>query len=397
MTSRGDSASGNAGAGGGAPAAGAVEVDARIVYWGVGGAGKTTSVRGIYARLRADHRGRLREVPTRIDPTQTYDVLPIELGLVQGVRTRLHIVTVPGGPEHAPTRKQLLDRVDGVVFVIDAQRERIDENVSALEELRSALAAYGRALEEVPLVLVYNKRDLTDPYALEELHRKLAVAGAAAFEGVATEGTGVLQALTTISKRVIRARRESPLASAAPAPAVAPVAAPPAPAPRAPGPLPVAAPAAAPPPPVAARLAAPPAPARPFADAPPTEVFPPRAPEAEEIAHTAARAERVLDASWQEITGRLHAEAVAEAELAVEADALDDGDGLPEPSRSLAPAPAVVAEGALAIASVGEASRIGPRSVRLPLVLHDEAGREHALTLTVSLDPLLVPPHHGET
>jgi signal recognition particle receptor subunit beta len=185
------------------------EVNARIVYWGVHGAGKRTNLRVIHAKLRPDHRGELRDVPTRLDPTTSYALLPIELGEVGGVRTRIQVLTAPAGAEQAPTRKQLLDRADGVVFVADAQRERLGENLACFEELRAALSAYGRALEQVPLVIQYNKRDLSDPFVLEELHRKLGMRGVAAFEAVAREGTAVLQTLTTISKRVIRHRRET--------------------------------------------------------------------------------------------------------------------------------------------------------------------------------------------
>jgi signal recognition particle receptor subunit beta len=185
------------------------EVNARIVYWGVHGAGKRTNLRVIHAKLRPDHRGELREMPTRLDPTTSYALLPIELGEVGGVRTRIQVLTAPAGAEQAPTRKQLLDRADGVVFVADAQRERLGENLACFEELRAALQAYGRPLEQVPLVIQYNKRDLSDPYVLEELHRKLGMRGVAAFEAVAREGTAVLQTLTTISKRVIRHRRET--------------------------------------------------------------------------------------------------------------------------------------------------------------------------------------------
>jgi hypothetical protein len=184
------------------------EVNARIVYWGARGAGKRTNLRVIHAKLRPDHRGELREVPTRLDPTVTYAMLPIELGDVSGVRTRIQVVAAPSGAEQAPTRKQLLDRVDGVVFVADARRERLGENLASFDELRTALGAYGRPLERVPLVIQYNKRDLSDPFALEELHRKLGLRGVAAFEAVAPEGNGVLPTLTTISKRVIRHRRE---------------------------------------------------------------------------------------------------------------------------------------------------------------------------------------------
>ncbi len=80
------------------------EVNARIVYWGIEGAGKKTNLAAIHQRLRADHRGDLRSVPTRLDPTQTFDVLPIELGEIAGMRTRLEIVAVPGHLEQLPTR-----------------------------------------------------------------------------------------------------------------------------------------------------------------------------------------------------------------------------------------------------------------------------------------------------
>ena len=84
------------------------EVKARIVYWGVEGSGKSTNAQVIHSKLRPDHRGELRTVPTRLDPTVSYDTLPIELGQIGDVRTRIQILTVPGAPEHEPTRKQLL-------------------------------------------------------------------------------------------------------------------------------------------------------------------------------------------------------------------------------------------------------------------------------------------------
>jgi signal recognition particle receptor subunit beta len=198
------------------PNADSGEVNARIVYWGIEGSGKSTCIQVIAEKLRTDHRGELRAMPTGLDPTVAYEVLPIELGQVGGLRTRIQIVGVPGAPEHAPTRKQLLDQADGVVFVLDAQRDRIDENLASFEELRESLGAYGRSLADLPLVFQYNKRDLSDPFALEELHRKLETRGVAAFESVATEGRAVLQALTTASKAVIRQLRSQDAAEIAP-------------------------------------------------------------------------------------------------------------------------------------------------------------------------------------
>jgi signal recognition particle receptor subunit beta len=182
-------------------------VNARILYWGHDGSGKTANLHSIHRKLRADHRGEIQREATVIDPTVEFETLAIELGEVGGLKTRIQMIAVPGGADQAPTRKQLLDQVDGIVMVIDSRRERIEENASSLAELREMLLEYGRNLEDVPLVLQYNKRDLSDPYALEELHRKLDVNGAAVFEAVATENSGVLQTLSTISKHVIRSLR----------------------------------------------------------------------------------------------------------------------------------------------------------------------------------------------
>ena len=110
------------------------EVNARIVYWGIEGAGKRTNLEGIAGKLRADRRGRMSEIPTRFDPSNSYKVLPIELGDIGSVRTRIEMVAVPGEPEQAPTRKQLLDQVDGIVFVADTR----DESAEELDVARAA-------------------------------------------------------------------------------------------------------------------------------------------------------------------------------------------------------------------------------------------------------------------
>jgi len=355
------------------------EVNARIVYWGAAGAGKATNLRAIHRKLRPDHRGRLEAVATQLDPSVCSYRLPIELGEIAGVKTRIQVIAVPGGSEQAPTRKQLLDRVDGIVFVVDARRERIDDNVASLEELRSTLAAYGRALESVPLVVQYNHQDQSDPYVLEELHRKLDVKGAAVFEAVASDGTGVLPTLTTISKRVVKQLREAPEPApptTAPAAKSAPIATAPTPAP---------APAAAP----AQTLPLDPAPSVRPESAPRSEPLPvpqPRfgretviladleraalAPDVEqedERDQAISRAQGLLDAAWHE-------------EVAI----LD----MPLGETPL-PAAGGVPEGELwQVVEAGLAEVVGTRAIAVPVVIADAMGHELRFRLTVSLEAL---------
>ena len=374
------------------------EVNARIVYWGIEGAGKESNLRAIHGKLRPDHRGRLEAVPTALDPSVCSWRLPIELGEIAGVRTRIQIVAVPGGAEQAPTRKQLLDRVDGVVLVVDARRDRIDENVAAFEELRGALGAYGRSLESVPLVVQYNHHDESDPFVLEELHRKLDVKGAAVFEARASDGTGVLPTLTTISKRVVRELRETEAATTPP---------------RSLGasllgstrngvtPLPRPAPAIAPPPPTAQPVTR----TAPVPDPPLRAPEPPRAP---------APAPRALDPRATAIFVEPEPDPapvaldLEEAALAADVDALDERDDAldraqdlldpawsevageldtdPGPAAPLGPASL---PGGWHVVSAEQPEVVGASTVQIPLVIADHTGRELGFRLTVSLEPLL--------
>lgn len=340
------------------------EVKARIVYWGIEGAGKSTNVQVIYSKLRPDHRGELRTLPTRLDPTITYDTLPIELGLIGGVRTRIQIVTVPGADGQAPTRKQLLDQVDGIVFVVDTQRDRIDENLASLEELRKVLASYGRPLEEIPLVVQYNKRDRSDPYALEELHRKLSMRNVAAFEAVAVNGTAVLQTLTTISKRVIRHLRERTDRAAAAAPAVAIE---PEPAPIE-TPAPVVASVAAERPEVAPTelVAQPVLMEEESAAVDPALLYDDGHPDDAAIEATAAEAEEVFDSSFRQVTAE------------VDAPTRVDLEALP-----------AAATDAIEIESMGQVTQTESGAIRIPMVLRDPSGRSVPISITVrvELDP----------
>lgn len=338
------------------------QVNARIVFWGIEGAGVSTNLRVIHQKLRADHRGELRSVPTRLDPTTSYELLPIELGQVNGLRTRLQVVAVPGAPEHAPTRKQLLDHIDGLVFVVDSRPAQADANVASLRELRESLAAYGRSLEELPVVVQYNKRDQTDPYAIEELHRKLALPGAAVFEAVASGGQGVLQTLTTISKRVIRVLRESDLGPAPePAPEARPIRPRPAPAAQKP-------PAAA-------------APARPAARKP-TAAPPPAAPRGPApLSPDVDLMERAILAEGEGDRADV-AEATFETQQALDRP----WDGMPRELKSSAGA-RIGAD--FEIVSVGSATVASPRSIQVPLVLGNPEGETVTLRLTLALEPLL--------
>ncbi len=176
------------------------EIHAKIVYYGPQGSGKTANLRLIHRKLKREHRGELKT--TKVDGG-FYEFLPVTLGEVRGYSTSIHIHTVPGGPEHTRLRREILESADGVVFVADLRPPRHDATVEAAEELKKHVRSHGLSLDDMALVTQFNRRDEADENALDQLHKRLPLEPAASFEAVATEGTGVLQTLTTLSKLIL--------------------------------------------------------------------------------------------------------------------------------------------------------------------------------------------------
>ena len=93
------------------------EITLKIVYYGPGLCGKTTNLEFIYAKANPEKRGKLLTVATETDRTLFFDLLPIEVGVIAGFKTRFQLYPVPGQVFYGETRRMVLKGVDGVVFV----------------------------------------------------------------------------------------------------------------------------------------------------------------------------------------------------------------------------------------------------------------------------------------
>jgi len=182
-----------------------MQMAAKIVYYGPGLCGKTTNLHVIYGRTAPTSRGEMVCLETETDRTLFFDLLPLDVGVIGGFKTRLQLYTVPGQVFYNTTRKLVLKGVDGIVFVADSQRPMRDPNVESLKNLRENLAEIGLTLESVPRVFQYNKRDLTNILSIDELNESLNADGSVeGYEASATNGTGVFETLKAISKLTLR-------------------------------------------------------------------------------------------------------------------------------------------------------------------------------------------------
>ena len=179
------------------------ELNLKIVYYGPGLSGKTTSLQHIHNRVRPESRGELLSLATEGDRTLYFDYLPVLLERVNDLPIRLQLYTVPGQVFYDATRKLLLNGADGVVFVADSQPAAADGNQISLTNLEDNLAELGIDLTVFPLVLQYNKRDLPNALPLDVLRSVLNPRGVPDFETVAFRGDGVFDAFKQIVRLAI--------------------------------------------------------------------------------------------------------------------------------------------------------------------------------------------------
>src|SRR4029079_11814872 len=186
----------------------AMQMAAKVVYYGPGLCGKTTNLHHIYGKTAPSSRGEMISLETETDRTLFFDLLPIDVGVIGGFKTRLQLYTVPGQVFYNTTRKLVLKGVDGIVFVADSPEPMLDANVESLNNLRDNLSEIGLNLDDIPLVLQLNKRDLPNVSTVQEMITAMDPHGRHEnVESVASGGVGVFETLKMISKLTLRTLR----------------------------------------------------------------------------------------------------------------------------------------------------------------------------------------------
>ncbi len=181
------------------------EVLLKLVYYGPGLGGKTTNLEYIHGHSRPEYRGKLLTLTTESERTIFFDLLPVHLGKFKGYSIRLHVCTVPGQIAYDDTRRLILRNVDGVVFVVDSQEAALDANIQSMHNLEINLARQGMEFARVPMVVQFNKRDLTDILSPEELRRTLGLApDLIQIPACARDGKGVFETLKSIVKECLK-------------------------------------------------------------------------------------------------------------------------------------------------------------------------------------------------
>lgn len=180
------------------------ELRLKIVYYGPGLGGKTTNIEHIHRRTRKEHRGKLLALTGPSERTLFFDLLPMNIGWYKDYALRVHLCSVPGQIAQERVRQLVLRNVDGVVFVVDCQPQRVADNQQSMRDLDHNLRLLGIESACLPAVVQLNKRDLVGPRGIAEARTALRLPPEVVqVVASAARGEGVFETLKAILKECL--------------------------------------------------------------------------------------------------------------------------------------------------------------------------------------------------
>ena len=180
------------------------EINAKIVYYGPAGSGKSTALTYIYSRIKHSLRGDLKSIPAGADNLLFFDFSPFEMPLPNGYRVCLHVYTISGIVTNPATWKMTLKGADGIIIMANPAADQRAATRESVLQLRDFLSAYGVGLHETPAVLQLNS--FSEGKRLEgttEIAEDLDLSTLAICCSRASCGEGMLEPLTELSRQII--------------------------------------------------------------------------------------------------------------------------------------------------------------------------------------------------
>ena len=178
----------------------------RIVYYGPAMSGKTTTVKKLFSQLGFNNN--IESLETSTGRTLFFDFGYIELER-NGWKILLNIWTATGQDYYKATRPTILKGVDGIIFVVDAQRKMMRHNIRSWNELITFFD--GELINKIPLVIAINKVDMEDTLDIETIKGALGVSerNVKILETVAIRGINVVETFREIVTQIFSSDKKS--------------------------------------------------------------------------------------------------------------------------------------------------------------------------------------------
>ena len=170
----------------------------KLVYYGPAQSGKTTNLLRLHDQLSPELKGEMMTMETKDDRTLFFDLLPLGFRTPSGLLIKFRLFTVPGQIAHDGTRKAVLSRADGVIFVADSARAQETNNAESFQSLSDNCRRVGLDFEHLPLVVQFNKRDLPSAVPEDEIRARWSAAPWPLVFATALNGEGVSESFAAL-------------------------------------------------------------------------------------------------------------------------------------------------------------------------------------------------------
>jgi len=139
------------------------EIQIKIVYYGCAMSGKTTSLKSLFKKFNREDL--LTSIETTTGRTLFFDFGTLQLKGGEWM-VKISLYTATGQDFYAATRPATLTGLDGIIFVIDSQRQFFYDNLNSWNELKFYLEDN---FQKIPISICLNKRDLSDVISINDI------------------------------------------------------------------------------------------------------------------------------------------------------------------------------------------------------------------------------------
>ena len=174
----------------------AKEIHFKILYYGPRESGKKSSLLYIKDNIKEDKRN-FFIIPFK---KEVYSLV-LSIGWIFGFQTFFHIYNLNN--ESKKDNEQLFQGTDGILFVASSEIKARQNNITSFLEMEKLFKERGQDLFKAPLVLQYNKSDLTNRIPLKVLRKDLNKYNNKDFESSVLKEEFVLEPLKYLCKLVL--------------------------------------------------------------------------------------------------------------------------------------------------------------------------------------------------
>jgi hypothetical protein len=178
------------------------EVGLRFAIVGPVGSGRRAILKQLHATFPPSERTEITEANLGNHQLLSFDFAPGELLPAAEFKARATLLVFSGPLSLTAVCARVFADLDALVFVADGDPKRQPDNVASLRDLGRF-----KFLNDVPVILFYNKRDRPDATSVAELEASINSARAPHRSGSAASGEGMDGLLSDLVRACFAAAR----------------------------------------------------------------------------------------------------------------------------------------------------------------------------------------------